>query len=60
MLLQKIEKLREECKIKFKLQGDNQSNDGVKIAFKLSDGSKTEYVFSKISTVKVRFYLYMK
>ena len=49
--MQKIEKLREEIRVKFDTQ--KKISDGVKIAFRQSDGTKTEHIFSKTSTVKV-------
>jgi len=48
--LQKIEKLREEMSMKF----DDKSNvAGIKIAFRLPNGEKTEHIFSKTAIVKV-------
>ena len=49
--LQKLQELR--CKMKSKFDYSDSSDAGVKIAFKLPDGSKIEYKFPSYSTVKV-------
>ena len=51
VLLQKVEQLREEVRVKF----DNQNvlSDGIKVAFRLPDGTKMQHVFSNSSTIKV-------
>ena len=47
--MQHAEQLQAVMKSKFSSSNDS----GIKIGFKLPDGSKTEYVFKENSTVKV-------
>ena len=50
--MQSLEKVK-STSVKSKFDG-HSSDPGVKIAFKLPDGTKTEYTFPCYSTVKVR------
>ena len=49
--MQRLGTLR--CYVKSKFERSLSSDSGVKIAFKLPDGSKTEHIFSRHSIVKV-------
>ena len=51
--MQHAEQLQAVVNSKFSLSNDS----GIKVGFKLPDGSKTEYIFQHNSTVKVYYLL---
>ena len=55
--MQRLGTLR--CYVKSKFERSLSSDSGVKIAFKLPDGSKTEHIFSSHSIVKVLVTIFM-
>ena len=48
-----MEKLREELRMKFDNQNLQKIQEGINIAFKQANGTKTEHFFPITSTVKV-------
>lgn len=53
ILIQKVATLRQTMQQKF----SEQHSDGVRLGFKLPDGTRVDYTFPSESTVKVTFYM---